>query len=89
MLISIDIPKKILDKFGMSNLKLIITPTNPQFKLSMTQSPSIEVRRPYMNNISYASIIGSLMYDMVCTMLDMVYGVSIVSKYMANLGKVY
>ena len=28
--------KKTLDKFRMSNSKLVVTPTNPQFKLSST-----------------------------------------------------
>ena len=27
------------------------------------------------------------MYAMVCTMLDLAYAVSVVSKYMANLGR--
>lgn len=42
---------KILDKFGMLNSKSVITPTNPQFKLSTNQSPSTEFERTYMNNI--------------------------------------
>lgn len=50
--------KKILNKFGMSNSKSIVTLVNPQFKLSMTQSPSAEVERSYMNSIIYASIVG-------------------------------
>lgn len=73
----------------MSNLKSVITPTNPQFKLSMTQSPSTEVEIAYINNILYASIICSLMYAMVGTMPDIGYVVSLVSRYMANLGKVH
>lgn len=53
--------KKILDNFGISNSKLVLTPTNPQYKSSMTQSASIEVERFYINTISYASILRSLM----------------------------
>lgn len=43
--------EKILEKFGMSNSKPIVTLTDPQFKLSTTQSPSTKFERAYMNNI--------------------------------------
>ena len=51
----------------MSNLKPVVTPTNPQFKMSIDQCPNNEVERDYMNNISYANVVGSLMYAIVCT----------------------
>ena len=57
--------KKILEKFGMLNSKPIVAPTNPQFKLSIDQCLSTEVKRDYMNRISYANVVGSLMYTMV------------------------
>lgn len=59
MLISRDMPTKILDKFGMSNSNHGITPTNLQFNINKTQSPSIGVKRAYMDRIPYASIVGS------------------------------
>src|ERR1044072_5206600 len=31
--------RKILEKFGMSNSKPVVTPTNPQYKLSIDQFP--------------------------------------------------
>lgn len=68
--------KKIIDKFGMLNSKSMVTPNNPNFKLSSIQSPSTEVERAYMNSIMYASIISYLMYVMVCTRSDIAYGVS-------------
>ncbi|XP_058782988.1 uncharacterized protein LOC131657627 [Vicia villosa] len=81
--------RKILEKFGMSNSKPVVTPTNPQFKLSIDQCPSTDVERAYMNNIPYANIVGSLMYAMVCTRPDIAYAVSLVSRYMANPGKAH
>ena len=42
-----------------------------------------------MNSIPYASIIGSLMYVMVCTRPNIAYEVSFVSRYMVNHGKVH
>lgn len=73
----------------MSNSKSVVTPTNTQFNLSNTQSMSTEVERSYMNRILYASIVGSLMYVMVCTRPNLAYKVSLVSRYMANPGKVH
>ena len=41
----------------------------------------------YMCKISYASIVGSLMYAMVCPRHDIAHAVGVVRKYMKNLGK--
>nr|GFA38705.1 retrovirus-related Pol polyprotein from transposon TNT 1-94 [Tanacetum cinerariifolium] len=40
-----------------------------------------------MSKVSYANAVGSLMFLMVCTRPDIAYAVSIVSRYLANLGK--
>ncbi|GJR45929.1 retrovirus-related pol polyprotein from transposon TNT 1-94, partial [Tanacetum coccineum] len=42
-----------------------------------------------MSKVPYANAVGSLMYLMVCTRPDIAYDVSIVSRYLANLGLVY
>ena len=73
----------------MSNLKPVVTPTNPQFELSIDQCPSTEVERAYMNSILYANIVGSLMYVMICTRPDIAYAVSLISRYMSNPGKAH
>ncbi|KAM1094180.1 hypothetical protein ACFX2B_009092 [Malus domestica] len=39
-----------------------------------------------MSAIPYASAIGSLMYAMICTRPDIVYAVSITSRYQSNPG---
>ena len=40
-----------------------------------------------MSKVPYASAVGSLMYAMVCTRLDIAHEVGVVSRYMNNLGK--
>ena len=42
-----------------------------------------------MSLVPYSNVVGSIMYAMVCTRLDIVQAVSVVSKYMANLGKAH
>ncbi|KAH9733975.1 hypothetical protein KPL71_017220 [Citrus sinensis] len=43
--------------------------------------------RDYMARVPYASVVGSLMYVMVCTRPDISQAVSMVSRYMHNPGK--
>jgi len=40
-----------------------------------------------MARVPYASTIGSLMYTMVCTRLDISHAVGVVSRYMSNPSK--
>jgi len=42
-----------------------------------------------MFTVPYASAIGSLMYAMVCTRLNIGHTVGVVSKFMSNLGKTH
>ena len=40
-----------------------------------------------MTYVTYASVVGSFMYAMVCTRPDLEQAVSVVSRYMGNPGK--
>lgn len=40
-----------------------------------------------MSQVPYASAVGSLMYAMVCTRLDLAHTISVVSRYMGDPGK--
>jgi len=63
----------------MDNAKLVSTPLGNHFKLSKDQSPKTELECGYMYKIPYASVIGSLMYAMVCTRPDIAHAVGVVS----------
>ena len=76
--------KKVLDRFGMSDAKPITTPLAHHFKLSLDQCPNSEEEERYMANVSYDSVVGSLMYSMVYTRPDLAYNVSMVSRYMSH-----
>ena len=67
--------KKVLSRFSMGEAKLTRTPLVTHFKLSKEQSPITEKERDHMAKVSYASAIGSLMYAMICTLLDIAYAV--------------
>ncbi|CAL0303421.1 unnamed protein product [Lupinus luteus] len=71
----------------MNNCKPVSTPLAAHFKLSLDLCPHTEEEMERMSHIPYVSVVGSLMYAMVCTRPDLAYVVSMVSRYMHNPGK--
>uniref|UniRef100_A0A803PR66 Retrovirus-related Pol polyprotein from transposon TNT 1-94 n=1 Tax=Cannabis sativa TaxID=3483 RepID=A0A803PR66_CANSA len=71
----------------MGNSKAMSTLLSQHFKLSATWMMKDEAQKLEMSRVPYASVIGSLMYVMVCTRLDIAYALSMVSRFMENLGK--
>lgn len=67
----------------------IVTPIYDQFKLSVSQSPNRAEEYTYMESITYANIIGSIMYAMACTQPDIAHAISLVSKSVSNPGKAH
>ena len=55
--------------------------------LMISSCPQSEEDIEKMSHVPYSSVVGSLMYVMVCTRLDLSHAVSMVSHYMHNLGK--
>ena len=79
--------KNVLEKFGMDDkTKSVSTPLAPHFKLNSSSCPS-QKECDYMARVPYASVVGSLIYDMMCTRPDISQTVSMVSRYMHNSGK--
>ena len=71
----------------MSNSKPVSTPLASHFKLSLRQCPTSEKEKAEMKKIPYASPVGSLMYQMVCTRPDIAHAVGVVSRFLSNPGK--
>ena len=40
-----------------------------------------------MSRVPYSSVVGSLMYVMVCSRPDLAYAIGVVNRYMEKLGK--
>ncbi|GKV43399.1 hypothetical protein SLEP1_g50691 [Rubroshorea leprosula] len=74
-------------KGGCDYSKAVTTPLGAHFKFSSNLSPKTEEEKKFMACIPYVSAVGSLMYAMVCTHLDISHAVSVVSPYMGNPGK--
>ena len=56
-------------------------------KLSVEQCPKTQEEEEDMSHVPYASAVGSLMYAMVCTRLDIAHAVGVLSRFMSNPGK--
>jgi hypothetical protein len=78
---------KVLERFGMADAKPVSTPLADHFRLSLAMCPKTQEEQNYMKNISYSSVVGSLMYAMVCTCSDITQVVGVVNRFMSNPGK--
>ncbi|GJW43307.1 hypothetical protein Tco_0072106 [Tanacetum coccineum] len=73
----------------MQDCKPISTSFPTNVKLSSKMSPSNEKERMEMSRVPYASAVGSLMFLMICTRPDITHAVGVVSRYMAEPGRVH
>ena len=48
-----------------------------------TQAPETHEEKKFMEMIPYASMMGSVMYTMVCSRPNIAYAVSMISRYMS------
>ena len=77
----------VLKRFSMEDSKRGHVPARHGINLSKAMSPKTDEERAYMSKISYASAIGSIMYDILCTRPDVAYALSAVSRYQSNPGE--
>ncbi|KAJ4744212.1 Transposon Ty1-GR1 Gag-Pol polyprotein [Rhynchospora pubera] len=77
---------KVLQKHNMANSKKGFLPMSHGIYLSKTQGPSTETDREYMKRFKYPSVVGSIMYAMLCTRPDVAHPISVTSRYQANPG---
>nr|GEW46083.1 retrotransposon protein, putative, Ty1-copia subclass [Tanacetum cinerariifolium] len=62
--------KKILKRYCMENSKRESIPMQEKLKLSKSQGASTPAELKRMQNVLYASVVGSIMYDVGCTRPD-------------------
>ncbi|CAJ2646845.1 unnamed protein product [Trifolium pratense] len=72
-----DYLKKVVERFRMTDSKVVNTPLGHHSKLSIKQCPQSEDERKKMESTPYASGVGSIMYGMVCSRPDLSYAISV------------
>ena len=70
----------------MDQSKKGFLPVLQSVKLSQTQSLTMAEDREGMKVISYASAIGSIMYDLLCIRPDVCLAISLARRYQSNSG---
>lgn len=68
-------------------VKAIQLPLGVHFDLSLHDCPNISEEKEYMSWVPYSSVVGSIIFVVVCIWPDFPYVVSVLSRYMSNLGK--
>jgi len=77
----------MLEKFNMTEARLVTSPLASHFWLSSSQCPNSQEDKDEMSQVPYANVVGLLMYAMVCTRPDLAYAVSTVSQFLSILGR--
>ena len=71
----------------MQDSKRSFFPISHGIKLSKSQCPTTKDERERMDKIPHASAIGSIMYVMLCTQLDVSYALSMTSRFQSDPGE--
>lgn len=80
---------EVLERFGMKDLKPVVTPLPDHFHLSSEMCPDTQEDKDFTKYIPYSSAVGSLMYAMICTRPDISHAVGVVSRFMSNSSKAH
>ena len=78
---------RVLQRFGMDKCRGGSVPMSKGDKLHKGQCPKNNLERKSMENVSYAALVGSLMYAQVCTRPDISFAVNMLSRYQSNAGQ--
>ncbi|GKB83840.1 retrotransposon protein, putative, ty1-copia subclass, partial [Tanacetum coccineum] len=81
--------KKILKRYFIENSKLGTIPMQEKMKLSKSQGASTPSEKQRMQNIPYASTVGSIMYAVRSTRPYVAFAQNITSQFQQNPGELY
>ncbi|GKB63650.1 hypothetical protein Tco_0919836 [Tanacetum coccineum] len=81
--------EKFLKRFHMENSKRGTIPMQENLKLSKSQGASTPAEIQRMQNIPYASAVGSIMYDVRCTRPDVAFTQNIASRFQQTPGDIH
>ena len=77
----------VIKQFNMENVKPACTLLANHFKLSKSSCASSRKETKEIATVSYSSVIGNLMYVMVCIRPNIAHNVGVVSNFFSNPGK--
>ena len=74
----------MLKRFNMENFKKDHLSIGQRIFLSKSDCPIIPQERECMSRILYTTVVGSIMYAMICTRSDVAYSLGVESRYQSN-----
>ncbi|GJR55181.1 hypothetical protein Tco_1405702 [Tanacetum coccineum] len=77
------------ERFYMENSKRGTIPMQEKLKLGKLQGASTPAEKQCMQNIPYASAVGSIMYDVRCTRPDIMFAQNMTSRFQQNPSKLH
>lgn len=77
--------EKILERFRIHYSRPVDTSIEKACTSSVDQCSKTDEEREKYSRIPYASVVGSMMYAMLCTCPDISFAVGLVSRYQSNL----
>uniref|UniRef100_A0A803NMB7 Reverse transcriptase Ty1/copia-type domain-containing protein n=1 Tax=Cannabis sativa TaxID=3483 RepID=A0A803NMB7_CANSA len=77
---------KMIKKFNLDTAKVTTVPMDGHFKLSNEHCPKTKAERKEMQKVPYADVVGCLMYTMMSTRPNIAHSLSVLNRYMSNLG---
>lgn len=75
---------KVLDTFKIDQCKSVQTPLGAHFKLRAATEKDLKEQEEDMKTVPYASAVGSIMYAMIGTRVDLAYPVGVISRFMSK-----
>ena len=79
--------ERILKRFNMQSYYSGKAPIVKGDRFSKGKCPQNDIERYKKNAISYSSVVGSLMYAQACTRPDIAFFVSVLDRYLSDLGQ--
>ena len=77
---------KVLERFNMKNFSPIVAQIVKGDKFDLNRCLKNDFKWEHMKKISYASVVGKLMYAQVYTKPDIAFVVGVLERYQSNLG---
>nr|GEZ42848.1 retrovirus-related Pol polyprotein from transposon TNT 1-94 [Tanacetum cinerariifolium] len=82
--------RRVLKRFRFDKkTKRVSTPLASQFKISAAMSSKNDAERPYMEKVPYENAVGSLMYAMICTRLNISHVVGMSTNALSTMEAKY
>ena len=78
--------KRMLKRYHLQDNKPMDTFVDKSLSLSRDMCPKTPEEKEKMSKVPYASVVGSLMYVMMCTHPDICYAIGLVNCYQLDSG---